>query len=104
MHRATLLDWLARGRDGEQPYADFHDRVREAEGIVEETITSALLDAVENGHVGAMCFWLERRRAEEWGQRGVVTHVDRPTGDGNAATDLPLLESLLAAAKSKVGT
>lgn len=103
VHKATLMDWLARGRDGEQPYADFHDRVREAEGEVEKTITTALLAAIKGGHVGAMCFWLERRRPEEWGKRDVVTHVDRPE-ETSAANDLPMLESLLAAAKSKVGT
>ena len=98
--RASLFDWLARGRDGEQPYADFLDRVREAEGTVETLVATALQTAIANGHVGAMCFWLERRRHEEWGKRDVLTHVDRPEREV-AGVDLDIARSVVAALESK---
>lgn len=101
VHRATLMDWLARGRDGEQPYADFLDRVREAEGGVEERITTALLEAIEKGHVGAMCFWLERRRPDEWGKRDVVTHTHQGAEAGSDAQDLDVARSVVAALESR---
>lgn len=100
--RSTLFEWLQRGRDGEQPFADFADRVRKADGKAEGVVVSKLLEAIENGHVGAMCFWLERRRHEEWGKRDVVTHehpngAAAPGGEG----DLEIARSVVAALESK---
>jgi transposase len=42
--RSTLQDWLARGDQGEEPYASFAHRVREAEGKVFSEVHSIVLE------------------------------------------------------------
>ena len=97
---STLFDWLARGRDGEAPFAEFSERLTKAEGETEVRVTSALMRAIDNGHVGAMSFWLERRLPVQWSKRDATPQDGRAEGD---ATDLDIatLESVLAAAKSR---
>lgn len=99
--RTSVQEWLARGRDGEPEYADFADKVRAAEGKIENRVVSALLQAVEGGHVGAMMFWLERRRHEDWGKRDQVTHVGDARGVKQEGDDLEIARSVVAALESK---
>ena len=108
--RASLMEWLARGRDGEQPYATFLDRVTEARGKAERKVVDALMIKIREGNVPAAIFWLQQRAPDEW-NRKPATSNDSGSGDASAEsdiveqeTDLPMLESLVAAAKSKVGT
>ena len=99
---STLHDWLARGRDGEAPFAEFSERLTKAEGETEVRVTSALMRAIDNGHVGAMSFWLERRLALQWGKRDSAAgdHQSGAAGEMNEL-DVATLESVLAAAKSR---
>lgn len=98
----TLFDWLSRGRAGEVPFEQFSQRVREAEGHAETFVVSKLFEQIEDGNVGATCFWLERRRPEEWGKRDVVTHVDRPD-TADIGGDLEVARSVVAALESRKG-
>lgn len=103
--KSTLMEWLQRGRDGEQPYADFADQIRKADGQIEHRVVSALLNQIEEGHVGAMCFWLERRRPEEWGKRDSVVHEHTEGGRERDGSDLEVARSVVAALESrKTGT
>jgi hypothetical protein len=45
IHKATLLEWLARGRKGEQPFADFADRIARADAEAEAEMVSCVRDA-----------------------------------------------------------
>ena len=68
--RATLMDWLARGRDGEQPYADFLDRVKAAEAEAESLMVACVRTAgLEPRHWQAAAWWLERARPADWAKR-----------------------------------
>lgn len=100
--RATLLDWLARGRDGEAPYANFLDRVRvaeaEAEQLMVECIRTAALDPK---YWQAAGWWLERARPSEWAKREPkhVEEAERAEGQGEA--DLEVIRAVLSAAESR---
>lgn len=51
---STLFSWLAKGREGEQPYADFLERIREAEGALEKKLVGyALSIAADSNHKDA---------------------------------------------------
>ncbi len=98
------MDWLARGRDGEQPYADFLDRVTEARGKSERKVVDALMTKITEGNVPAMMFWLQQRAPEDWNQKSPPANETASVTAAESDADLPMLESLLAAARSKVGT
>lgn len=102
--RASLMEWLARGRTGEQPFANFLDRVTEARGKAERKVVDALMIKIREGNVPACIFWLQQRAPDEWNQKAPTSNDTAVATDNAAETDLPLLESLVAAAKSKVGT
>ncbi len=99
---STLQNWIARGRDGEPMYEEFVERLRKAEGDIEGIVVTALLKAIDGGHVGAMSFWLERRRHREWGKRDTVTYEHNDAEGKADGTDLEVAESVVAALKSRV--
>lgn len=99
---STLQDWLARGRDGEPGYAEFAVRLREAEGKAERTIVDKLFEAAKKGNVGAMCFWLERRRHRDWGKRDVANDDARDVATTTSnESDLEVARSVVAALESR---
>ncbi len=97
---ATLKNWLSDGRDGVEPYVAFLAAVLEAEARAETEMVHKLFEAARNGSVGAMCFWLERRRHEDWGKRDTVQHehADASPAEG---TDYATVCSIKAALESK---
>jgi hypothetical protein len=97
---STLKGWLADGRDGVEPFATFLAAVLEAEAGAENAVVTAIQKAIEGGHVGAMCFWLERRRHEEWGKRDVVSHEHHDAQPVDGA-DLDVAKSVVAALESR---
>ena len=101
VHRSTLLNWLANARAGEKPYADFLDRVTRAEGEAEQDVVDALMLACKKGSAPAIQSWLTARRPHDW-QREPAVEAEREA-DSDAAADVPMLESILAAAKSRAG-
>lgn len=60
--KATLLEWLARGRRSEQPFADFADRVAKADGEAESRMVAVVVKAAEDGSWQVAKAWLELRR------------------------------------------
>lgn len=57
----TLFEWLARGRDGEEGYAEFAERVREAEAFDVEELVGYMREHAKVSHQA--CAWLLERRA-----------------------------------------
>src|SRR5688572_1942763 len=75
--RAALMDYLARGRDGEQPFADFLDRVKAAEAKAEEDMVACVRTAaLEPRHWQAAAWWLERSRPADWAKREPTPHEE----------------------------
>jgi hypothetical protein len=74
---ASLFEWLARGRAGEQPYVDLLTRIEGARTSVVEGLRGVVLDLAhsEDPHVaGTNARWLlERLSPEEYGRRSEVT-------------------------------
>jgi transposase len=98
----TLYGWLARGRDGEEPYSQFLHRVKRAEAESEEEMVSRVREASKASWQAA-AWWLERRRPERWALRKVEPR-DTKTNDGIDSMDprerVQFLESVLSAARS----
>jgi hypothetical protein len=97
--QATLCEWLARGRNGDEPFAEFRQRVQHAEARAERKVVDRLMDQIDNGHVTAIIFWLKSRRG--WRDN------DAPANEAPAAATVAsedteeLLEDLLEAARSR---
>lgn len=116
VHVSTLQDWLARGRAGEVPFSDFSDRVRWAEAEAEMIMVGAIRKAALSGSWQAAAWWLERRRPERYGLRREPKALPPMTEEQARAKyreitghewgsppsdDVAVLESLLAAARSR---
>ncbi len=98
VHQATLCDWLARGRDGESPYAEFLERLECSEAKAERKVVDRLMEQIENGHVPAMMFWLKSRRG--WRDNEPAAN-EAPVAAGAEEGSVEFIESVLAAAKSR---
>lgn len=72
--RASLHDWLRRGRDGESPFDRFTAEVDQAMGDYVVGASAELRLAGQRGDTKATMFMLERRFPEEFGRRQVVEH------------------------------
>lgn len=102
MHRASLMDWLARGRDGEAPFADFLDRVKEAEAKAEDAMVQCVRTAaLEPARWQAAAWWLERARPQDWAKREPTPEQEVGRAEGETQDEVAVLESVLAAAKSR---
>ena len=73
---STLYSWLSRGEDGEAPYAELLERVKEAEAQGEQELVKRIRSAsVETWQAAA--WLLERRRPEAYAlRREVVPEVE----------------------------
>ncbi len=60
IHPATLFDWLAKGRAGEPGYAEFSERVAEAEAYDVEELVGIMREHARTHHQA--CAWLLERR------------------------------------------
>jgi hypothetical protein len=69
VHRATLQTWLAKGRDGDEEYRDFHDRTERAEAEAEVAMVGVVRAAALSGTWQAAAWWLERRRPKLYALR-----------------------------------
>lgn len=70
--RSTLQSWLAKGRDGEQPFSDFLDRLEGGAAEAELTISDVVFEAAKTDPRIAL-EWLARRRPESWAAKRAPT-------------------------------
>jgi hypothetical protein len=98
--RSTLYEWLELGRAGEEPFADFTRRVREADGKAQTAVEAALYKSATEGSVPAQSFWLKARAPREWAGDG-STAPTLAEADVIAANDEATLEAALSAARSR---
>ncbi len=101
--KATLMNWLRRGREGDPKYVDFLARVRAAEAEGEDEIV-ALMRVHARTSVPACIFLLERRNPEAWGKGSDAAHdAAKPPVVTSSEERMSLLESLMAAERSAAG-
>ena len=74
-----VMDWCARGRDGEEPFAQFLQAATRARDGAEVRMAAIVLKSAQEGNAAAAQWWLERRRSAEWGKRDTaVVEVQDP--------------------------
>lgn len=66
----------------ERRFADFARAVEEAEASAELRLVGRLIEAADGGDVGAIRYWLERRRPETWAPK--QSDAGRELGDALA--------------------
>ena len=71
---STFYDWLERGEDGEEPFAEFHESVKREAAKAEIRAASEIQKAGQQGTWQAWAWFLERRYAKRWG-RHVTEHT-----------------------------
>lgn len=67
--KTTLYGWLARGRKGEEPFAEFADAVERAAGDAESMHVALISKASQKGAWQASAWWLERRFPKRFGRK-----------------------------------
>lgn len=99
---STLFDWLARGRDGESRFAEFAERVKEAEAQAEQKLIAVIREAAPKQWQAA-AWLLERRRPEAYAitNKREFVHEDDAAKSEQADDDLDVARSVLAALESK---
>ncbi len=67
--KATLMAWKAKARNGEQPFADFLDRLQRAEAEGAVAVLGIIQDAAHKGTWQAAAWILERRYPKQFALR-----------------------------------
>lgn len=103
--RSTLQSWLQKGRDGEEPYVSFLDRIREAEGDLEKKLVGWALKMAESAeHEPTRAKMIEMLLNVRCGwAKGDAKPKDAPANDvpRDAAADLDVARSVVAALESR---
>ena len=68
--------WMSRGRAGEQPYADFRQRVERARAQAEARHVAVVTRAAIDGNWQASAWMLEREWPDRWGRVSVRMRED----------------------------
>lgn len=85
VHPKTLREWMRRGRDGEEPYAEFSERMDAAESAGEARHVRVIEEAGEKDW-RASAFILARRWAARWQEQTTQHHdVSESTSPSQAA-------------------
>ena len=101
--RSTLQDWIRRGKEGEAPFSDFLDKIRQAEGEGEVAVVAHLLEQSAMGKTEASKVLLRRYNAEAWADKApVVEQSATSNGRRDDALDLDIARSVVAALESRV--
>lgn len=99
----AFKNWLAWGRDGEKPYVDFVARVEAAEAKAEREMVDCIFLAAKEGKHDAAKFWLTSRRASDYAAK-VATESEESASEEQAADDIEVTRSVLAALESRKAT
>jgi hypothetical protein len=100
--KRALMDWLARGRDGEAHYEHFLHRVQEAEGKAEEEMVACIRTAaLDPRYWQAAGWWLERARPADWAKREPTKGDEEQRAESEGAADLEVARSVVAALESR---
>jgi hypothetical protein len=98
---STLREWKQRGRDGEEPYAAFLARLEEADGqAADAAMTFIMSAATDPKHWTAAAWMLERRHPDLFALKRQM-EADEPGATEQAADDLEVTRSVLAALESR---
>jgi len=95
VHKSTVMEWVQRGADGEQPFADFAGRWAQARARAQAVLVGNIRDAAAAGDWRAAAWALERANPEEYPREPsvtVTTHVHQ------GVETAPLLERIAARA------
>ncbi len=75
--RQTFLNWLKRGRNGEEVFTDFFDAVKKAEAEHKRNVRESMGNIARETKQWVEGAWqLERRYPEDYGRHEVIHHVD----------------------------
>ena len=101
----TLHDWRKRGAAGEAEYSRFHQRVEEACQEAEDRCVQVLRSALEGEDLklatDTAWKWLSRRRPVEWAEQKGEPKSELVLAADAGGEDLAVVESVLAALKSR---
>lgn len=64
-----VMEWCARGRADEEPFAQFLRDATRARDAAEVRMASIVIRAAQEGDAKAAQWWLERRRSASWGRQ-----------------------------------
>ncbi len=65
---STYFEWLKKGEEGRQPYAEFTDTIKKAEAEAHVNYV-AIVASHAPKQWQAAAWWLERRFPDKWGRR-----------------------------------
>lgn len=88
----SFREWMARGRDGDEPYATFAAAVEKAKAAGKSARLARIEKAGKTGAWQADAWWLERVYPAEFGRR-VVEH----TGGGGGPVQVDVRTAVRAA-------
>lgn len=75
--KRTFYDWMARGRDGEEPFAQFSHAIEKARASAVQGYLDVIHNAAQNGTWQAAAWWLERVLPEQYGRKTTVDLITR---------------------------
>ena len=70
--KSTHYEWMEKGEQGIEPYAEYADAIKKAEAIAESNAVKVIKAAsLENWTAGA--WYLERKFPDKWGRKDKLT-------------------------------
>lgn len=77
---STYYDWMAKGEEGYEGFAEFSEAVKEAKAQAEINDLAVITKAARDGHWQAAAWKRERSDPEHWGRRERVEHTGKGGG------------------------
>lgn len=76
----TYYEWMAKGDEGRDPYAQFQQAVKEAQAAAESHAVTIIRKAAMDGSWQAAAWFLERSKAERWRRKENVELTGKDGG------------------------
>lgn len=77
---STYYEWLKRGGEGESPFAEFAEAIKEAEAQAEVRNVALIQQAAQGGTWQAAAWYLERKYPARYGRRDRMEHTGAEGG------------------------